>query len=157
MNHGLLLPFPIYTHILEGSHICETDRVPLDTTACKMHYVPGHYVLSYQFMKTITIYDSSYSEGRIEQIMPQLKIVYKSLTENPNTPLHYCSPGHQRDSESCGIFIIAFAVALLLQQIPLQRTEFLTASMRRHLLLCLEQGSFRMFPTVANDMQRLQS
>ena len=79
------------------------------------------------------------------------------MAENPETPINYCIPQHQLDSESCGIFAIAFTVALLLKQIPLRQTGFLMSDIRQHLLKCLKQGTFSMFPTVPDEMQRLQN
>ena len=157
LNHGLLFPSQIYAHILEGSSLNEADCVPSFCTAVQMHFVPGHYILSYQFMKTITIYDSSPAAGRKEQILPQLKLMYKVLTENPETPIYYCTPQRQPDSESCGMFVIAFAVALLLKQNPLTKTNFLTSGIRGHLLRCLKEGTFTMFPTIPDAMQCLQN
>ena len=157
VTHGLLRPSYIYAHILTGQQVPEADRIPSACTAVQMHFVPYHYILSYQFMKTITIYDSVYAPERIEQVLPQLKIVYKGLAENPETPINYCIPQHQLDSESCGIFAIAFTVALLLKQIPLRQTGFLMSGIRQHLLKCLKQGTFSMFTTVPDEMQRLQN
>ena len=156
LKHGLILPSCIYAHILEGNQLCDAECIPSDCAAVQMHFVPGHYILSYQFMETITIYDSSPIAGRIDQLLPQLKLVYRILTENPETPIFYCTP-HQPDSESCGMFVIAFAVALLLKQIPLQNKRFLEQNMRGHLLKCLTQSYFTVFPTLPDEMQSLQN
>ena len=45
----------------------------------------------------------------------------------------------------CGVFTIAFLVALLFKQDPLKIT-FRVCGMRDHLLRCLKQGSFQPFP-----------
>ena len=157
VTHGLLCPSYIYAHILTGQQVPEADCIPSTCTAVQMHFVPYHYILSYQFMKTITIYDSVYAPERIQQVLPQLKTLYKGMAEKPETPINYCIPQHQLDSESCGIFAIAFTVALLLKQIPLRQTGFLMSDIRQHLLKCLKQGTFSMFPTVPDEMQRLQN
>ena len=81
LEYGLILPSCIYAHILEGNRISDAERIPSDCAAVQMHFVSGHYILSYQFMKTITVYDSSPIAGRIDQFLPQLKLMYRTLTE----------------------------------------------------------------------------
>ena len=90
-EHGLLLPSRVYAHILENRPLPATDRFPSHCTAVQIHYVQGHYVVSYQFMNSITIYDSLPYIGRLEQVMPQLKILCQSFfrkSRNPSILLH---------------------------------------------------------------------
>ena len=41
-------------------------------TAVQMHYIQGHYVVSHQNQRIITIYDSLPSAQRVQQVVPQL-------------------------------------------------------------------------------------
>ena len=157
VEYGLLLPSRVYAHILENRPLPATDRIPSYYTAVQIHYVQGHYVVSYQFMNSITIYDSLPYIGRLEQVMPQLKILYQSFVENPETPVSYCTPQHQGNSTLCGAFVVAFTVALLLKQAPLQRTNFVSRGMRPHLLNCLKQEHFQFFPSTRNEVQSIEN
>ena len=134
VHHGLVPPSRLYSHVLENRPVPVNDCIPSYCTAIQIHYVEGHYVVFHQFMRTITVYDSLPYIGRREQVMPQLKILYRCLTENPNTPISYCSPQHQGYSSLCGAVVVASTVALLIEKAPLHRTEFLCAKMRTHLL-----------------------
>ena len=156
VEYGLLPPSRVYAHILENRPLPATDRIPSYYTAVQIHYVQGHYVVSYQFMNSITIYDSLPYIGRLEQVMPQLKILYQSFVENPETPVSYCTPQHQGNSTLCGAFVVAFTVALLLKQAPLQRTNFISRGMRPHLLNCLKQEHFQFFPSTRNEVQSIE-
>ena len=156
VEYGLLLPSRVYAHILENRPLPATDRIPSHCTAVQIHYVQGHYVVSYQFMNSITIYDSLPYIGRLEQVMPQLEILYQSFVENPEPPVSYCTPQHQGNSTLCGAFVVAFTVALLLKQAHLQRTNFILRGMRPHLLNCLKQEHFQFFPSTRNEVQSIE-
>lgn len=56
LEYGLLVPSRVYAHTVEGRPIPTTDCIPSNCTAVQMHFVPGHYILSYQFMTNIIVY-----------------------------------------------------------------------------------------------------
>ena len=60
--------------VLEKHPVPAFECIPSNCTAVQIHYV-----VSYQFMKNITVYDSLPYIGRLEQVMPQLKMLTSLL------------------------------------------------------------------------------
>ena len=58
VQHGLVLPSRLYAHVLEKRPVSAFECVSSNCTAGRIHYVQGHYVVSYQFITNITVYDS---------------------------------------------------------------------------------------------------
>ena len=67
------------------------------------------------------------------------------ISKKPCIPLRQEDVPLQGDFTSCGLFAIAFATSLCFGQDP-RRLIFDKASMRRHLLECLEKSEMRPFP-----------
>ena len=90
----------------------------------------------------VFVYDSLYSTAPNElqqQIAALLHTQEKSIT------LKFAKVSMQTNGSDCGVYAIAFATALCLGKSP-QKLLFDESKMRPHLIKCLEDGCFTMFP-----------
>ena len=90
----------------------------------------------------VFVYDNMYTKApdRLQQ-----QIAALLHTKEEAITLKFTKVNVQSNSNDCGVFAIAFATALCHGTSPAQLL-FDESKMRHHLLKCLEQGCFTMFP-----------
>ena len=111
--HGLLPLSYIYGLLHSNEVLPQAHLIPSQTDAVKMHYVEHHYVVSQQTGSAIQVWDSLPNENRLAQILPQLKLVYACMRDNPDTKVSYIVAQHQGQTVDCGVFAIYNAYLLL--------------------------------------------
>lgn len=95
------------------------------------------------------IYDSLYSTAPIEL---QQQIAALLHTKDESITMKFGKVSLQTNGSDCGVYAIAFVAALCLGKSP-QRVLFDDSKMRQHLMKCLEDGCFTMFPVRQNRRQ----
>ena len=115
--------------------------------AIQIHYVANHYVVVHHRNGIITIYDSLYNPQRINQMLPQLNILYTTLANNPNpfANIQYVVTQSQGSTADCGLFAAANAHLLLTGTNP-QDVLLQQGALRQHLYQCLIRRSITPFP-----------
>ena len=127
-------------------------KIQKDDDAVQIHFVPpGHYLVSQQHNGFITIYDSLWNARRIQQILPQLKVLYLSLQDvmDPYQLLTYVVAQSQGCTADCGVFAAANALLLMSGGDPRDVT-FCQQLMRQHLYQCLRSQTITPFPCNVN-------
>ena len=140
----LLPPSVLFSACMNRDNLGQ-HRVHPSATAVQIHYIPGHYLVSYQHQGTITLYDSLPHYQRVQQLMPQLKVLYLLLS-NGQPPIRYVVSQLQGFSPDCGLFAAANACHLLSGYNP-QSSTFAQHKMRQHIYHCLTTGVVTPFPT----------
>ena len=115
--------------------------------AIQIHYVTNHYVVVHHKNGIITIYDSLYNPQRITQMLPQLKILYTTLANNPNpfANIRYIVTQSQGSTADCGLFAAANAHLLLTGANP-QDVLLQQGALLQHLYQNLIRKSITQFP-----------
>ena len=147
---NLIPPSVPYLAQLNGENL-GWRRIQKDNNAVQIHFVPpGHYIVSRQHNGLITLYDSLRNPRRIEQILPQLKVMYMSLDNvlDPHQLIAYVVPQSQGCTADCGLFAAANALLLISGGDP-RNVTFCQQKMRQHLYQCLRSQSITQFPVLA--------
>ena len=121
-------------------------RYSENETSVQIHYVASHYVVSYQTNGRIIIYDSLESQLRVNQLLPQLKMIYATLdnTINPKGKISYVQSQSQGFTNDCGAFSAANAVCLWLNEDP-EKHFFIQKNLRKHLMKCISDKTITAF------------
>lgn len=94
------------------------STVPLNRSLINIHHITGHWITSFYNAneQTVYIYDSLISNNHLEQVKPQLSILYgKHLSETAC----YIRVTQQGTQPLCGVMAIAFAFCCFLGQNPM--------------------------------------
>ena len=111
-----------------------------------LHTSKNHWVLVSNIGSTpssINLYDSMFKGRMTSSVKKQIAALL--MEKGPTITVNVPPVQQQANFVDCGVFAIAFLVALLFKQDPLNIT-FRVCGMRDHLLRCLKQGSFQPFP-----------
>ena len=95
------------------------------------------------------IYDSLYSSYSLNV---QQQIACLLNTDMPNITLEFVTVHKQHGSDDCGLFSLAYATALCYNEQP-GNYVFDQAKLRCHLISCLENKMFSMFPFKSYRLQ----
>lgn len=77
---GLFPPSYIYAKICAKEILNENEMITSDIKAVQIHYINGHYLISCQLPPNIYVFDSLKHYQRINELMPQLQLVYGSVS-----------------------------------------------------------------------------
>ena len=91
------------------------------------------------------MYDSLSSSYRIDELLPQLRVLYRCESKIKYVPIT------QQCETSCGAYAVASAFSCLLNTPP-ESQKYNEASMRQHLKRCMEQQKVLPFPTERLDL-----
>lgn len=100
----------------------------------------GHWICTFFDGNTIYVYNSLKSMNLFQNQLSYLEALFPY-----KPPIVFPQVQQQRDSVSCGLFAIAFAVALHYNQ-DLSKLTFNTSKMRRHLWGMICNGKLELFP-----------
>ena len=118
--------------------------VPLSRSAINIHHITGHWLTSFYNAndQTVNIYDSLISNSHLENLKPQLSILYgKHLSETAC----YRRVTQQGTLPLCGVMAIAFAFCCFLGHNPMNFI-FNIKRAREHLKNCISAGEVKQFP-----------
>ena len=140
---GQVTPAEMQVALKEG-YILE---LPHDKQCINFHHVNGHWLTSSYDPKynQVCVYDSLTSSSRVDELLPQLKLIY-----GLNCTITYI-PITQQSETSCGAYAVASAFSCLLNIRP-ESQKYNDARMRQHLRRCLEQKQVLAFPTERLDL-----
>ena len=140
-NHLVNFQSVLYTQKIEASYF------PVDSSHIQiLHNGTNHWVLASCSQDEIKICDSM-NKGKVSDA------VYRSIislwpyweNESGKSEFSFLSVQRQNDTNSCGLFAIAFAAELVFGFSP-ENVEFNTSLMRQHLIKCLEEKKLESFP-----------
>ena len=118
-----------------------------------LHTSKSHWVLVSNIgspPSSINLYDSMF-KGRItSSVKKQIAALLKE--KGPTITVNIPHVQQQPNFVDCGVFAIAFLVAVLFKQDP-SKITFRVCGMRDNLLKCLKQGSFQPFPVAKVEKQ----
>ena len=111
-----------------------------------LHDYSGHWLtisnVGTEKPHIVRIYDSLYSSCSLNV---QQQIACLLNTDMPNITLEFVTVHKQHGSDDCGLFSLAYATALCYNEQP-GNYVFDQAKLRYHLISCLENKMFSMFP-----------
>lgn len=137
-----MLP-PSYLHYFVTSGQDIPLKFPKTVSAIQMHCCGGHYFLSSQKHRIVTVYDSLPSLQHLREVIKQLTLPYENFD-----PIHlqYTMAQHQGSTNVCGMFVVANAVFILNDIDPAKHT-IVQNEMRTHFHRCLINSEIQVFPT----------
>ena len=133
---------------LDSTLIVQAAGFESTTNQCvQIHFdeTRQHWVTSSTTRNRIEVADSLFTGKLSPSITAQLKQRYATLAENSVLPVYVLPIQQQANGVDCGCHAIATAAEFLLEDgDPL--ASFVTDKMRQHLISCLENENFRLFP-----------
>lgn len=127
-----------------------------DIKAVQIHYINGHYLISCQLPPNIYVFDSLKHYQRINELMPQLQLMYASVSNQTvkQKDIKYIVPQSQGVSVDCGAFSVANVISLLHNTDP-SNIIFNQNKLRSHIFQSLYGHQFLMFPhSVKNSIDK---
>ena len=115
------------------------------------HDGASHWVASSSLDGEVTLYDSKYHGNLTPSLSNQLARIYKELIKSDDDGdqtdlcINIAPIQQQKGSTDCGIFAIAFALHIALNDIP-EQMFFYQAEMRPHLHRCFMNKELEPFP-----------
>ena len=122
-----------------------------EKNSVQIHYVPGHWVVSYKDDKgAIHIYDSSFQGSLSEELFQQIITLYST---EPYIEFSIASVQQQDGGNDCGVFAVAFITDVVYGNDPRDVT-YHQPELRTHLLKCLKRRFLTTFPRGNQNTQR---
>lgn len=153
---GLFPPSYIYAKICAKEILNENEMITSDIKAVQIHYINGHYLISCQLPPNIYVFDSLKHYQRINELMPQLQLVYASVSNQTvkQKDIKYIVLQSQGVSVDCGAFSVANVISLLHNTDP-SNIIFHQNQLRSHIFQSLYGHKFLMFPhSVKNSIDK---
>ena len=152
---GLIPPSFLYGATQSCQDIAEY-KILSNSFAVQVHYIGGHYVVSCQNENhDIVVYDSLPSKNRVQQLMPQLLVLYERLQNFRRTEVKYIVAQVQGATVDCGAFAVANA-HLLLSGVEPCSVRLLQNQLRAHLYQILASECVTPFPVDQNMTGRAE-
>ena len=107
---------PAELEFLATNRNMNISTVPLGRSSINIHHITGHWMTSYYNCneRTVKVYDSLVSEKHLEEVKPQLTILYgRHLSETS----HLMRVTQQGTKPLCGVMAIVFAFFAFLDRI----------------------------------------
>ena len=143
VTYGMVKPSVLYLKSISNEPLKDNEIIPRHVFAVQIHFINGHFIVSSQCGSYVTVYDSLPNVYRTKHILPQLKLIYASVSDLTN--VKYILPQNQGASTDCGVFAVNNAFMLLKGLFP-QHYEVQQSSLRTHLHACILQGYISDFP-----------
>ena len=113
------------------------------------HESQGHWItitnVGTENPEIVRVYDSLYSSCS-PSIQQQIACMVN--TAKPAITLEFIDVHRQKGSNDCGVFAVAYAVSLCLNEEPGNLSFNLQPALRQHLIQCVEAGEFTSFPVL---------
>ena len=130
--------------MIQLRYIQNKDEQAKILRACHVNPTAGHMGIKKTINRITEVfaYDSMFCHAP-DQLQQQIAALLK--TDEKAIDVKFCKVAMQTNGCDCGVYAIAYATALCLRTSP-SKLIFDENAMRPHLVKCLQDGKFTMFP-----------